>query len=170
MEPVPASPSIPTKYVCQGQHFIPESWTIHQIPKPTVPEPSVLQIKPVTDQRPTSLPKGMFLDILQTNVIQNVPQTVRLNYFLSRWRLITQDSWVLQTVQGHHIELMSPPVQYSLPGIPQLSPSQERVLDQEVEALLSKEAIHSVQTQTLNEGFISSMFIVSKKGGGNAQL
>jgi hypothetical protein len=82
--------------------------------------------------------------------------------------MITQDPWVLQTIQGHHIELMSPPVQHFLPGMPYLSPSQERVLNQEMEALLSKEAIHQVQTQTpLNEGFISSMFIVPKKDGGN---
>lgn len=110
----------------------------------------------------------MFLDILQTNVIQNAPQTGRLSHFIQRWMMITQDPWVLQTIPGHHIELMSPPVQHFLPGMPHLSPSQERVLNQEMEALLSKEAIHQVQSQApLNEGFISSMFIVPKKDGGN---
>ena len=70
--------------------------------------------------------------------------------------------------QGHHIELMSPPVQHSLPRMPHLSSSQQRMLDQEMEELLLKEAIHQVPTHApLNEGFISSMFIVPKKDGGN---
>ena len=64
---------------------------------------------------------------------------------------------------------MSPPVQHSLPGMPHLSPSQQRMLDQEMEELLLKEAVHQVPTHApLNEGFISSMFIVPKKDGGKS--
>ena len=120
------------------------------------------------NQRPTNLPKGMFLQILQNSAMQNVPQTGRLGHFISKWMMITQDPWVLQTIQGHHIELMNPPVQHSSPGMPHLSPSQQKVLDQEMEELLSKQAIHPIPPLSpLNEGFISSMFIVPKKDGGN---
>ena len=79
----------------------------------------------MSNQRPTSFPKGMFLDILQTNVIQNAPQTGHLSHFIPKWMMIIQDPWVLQTIQGHHIELTSPPVQHFLPGMPHLSPPQE---------------------------------------------
>ena len=92
------------------------------------------------NQRPTNLPKGMFLQILQNSAMQNVPQAGQLGHFISKWMMITQDPWVLQTIQGHHIELMNPPVQHSSPGMPSLSPSQQKELDQEMEELLSKQA------------------------------
>ena len=121
------------------------------------------------NQRPTNFPTGKFLEILQPNIIQNAPRTGRLNLFIPKWMLLTQDPWVLQTIQGHHIEFMNPPVQHSFPGMPSLSPSQERVLDQEMKELLAEEAIHQVQAQSsANEGFVSSIFIVPKKNG--AQL
>ena len=120
------------------------------------------------NQRPTNLLKGMFLEILQPNLIQKAPQTGRLNHFIPQWMMLTQDPWVLQTIQGHHIEFMSPPVQHSWPGMPSLPPPQEKVLDQEMKELLAKKAIHQVLTHTpSNRGFISSIFIVPKKDGGN---
>ena len=110
----------------------------------------------------------MFLEILQPNLIQKAPQTGRLNHFIPQWMMLTQDPWVLQTIQGHHIEFMSPPVQHSWPGMPGLPPPQEKVLDQEMKELLAKKAIHEVLTHTpSNRGFISSIFIVPKKDGGN---
>ena len=113
----------------------------------------------------------MFLKILQSNAILKAPQTGRLNHFVQKWMMFTQDSWVLQTVQGYHIEFMNPPVQHSFPGMPSLSPSQETVVDQEMKELSAKEAIHQIPTQTLsNEVFISSMFIVPKKDGGNCPV
>ena len=120
------------------------------------------------NQRPTNLLKGMFLEILQPNLIQKAPQTGRLNHFIPQWMMLTQDPWVLQTIQGHHIEFMSPPVQHSWPGMPSLPPPQEKVLDQEMKELLAKKAIHQVLTHIpSNRGFISSIFIVPKKDGGN---
>ena len=151
----------------QGQYYTPGSRTIHQIPEPTVPQPTVLQTQSVRNQRPTNLLKGMFLEILQPNLIQKAPQTGRLNHFIPQWMMLTQDPWVLQTIQGHYIEFMSPPVQHSWPGIPSLPPPQEKVLDQEMKELLAKKAIHQVLTHTpSNRGFISSIFIVPQKDGG----
>ena len=110
----------------------------------------------------------MFLEILQPNLIQKAPQTGRLNHSIPQWTMLTQDPWVLQTIQGHHIEFMSPPVQHSWPGMPSLPPPQEKVLDQEMKELLAKKAIHQVQTHTpSNRGFISSIFIVPQKDGRN---
>ena len=163
VESVQASPPIPTNYGTQGQYYTSGSRTIHQIPEPTV-----LQTQSVRNQRPTNLLKGMFLEILQPNLIQKAPQTGRLNHFISQWMMLTQDLWVFQTIQGHHIEFMSPAVQHSSPGMPSLPPPQEKVLDQGMKELLAKKAIHQVQTHTpSNRGFISSIFIVPKKDGGN---
>lgn len=54
-----------------------------------------------TNVQPGNLPKVMFLEILQSNIIQNVPPTGRLNHFTPQWMMPTQDPWVLQTIQGH---------------------------------------------------------------------
>ena len=47
------------------------------------------------------------------------------------------------------------------------TPALEVVLDQEVRDLLDKQAVHLVDQQLQTEGFISSLFVVPKKGGGN---
>ena len=45
--------------------------------------------------------------------------------------------WVVQTIQGHHTDFMSPPVQDSFPEMSCLAPSHEKVL-------LDKEAIVNI--------------------------
>jgi hypothetical protein len=82
--------------------------------------------------------------------------------------MITQDPWILQVIQGYQIELVTPPVQQSLPNVPKLSSTLESVLEQEVKELLMKQAIHPVQSP--EAGFISSIFVVPKKDGGNRSV
>ena len=53
-------------------------------------------------------------------------------------------AWVMQTIQGHHTDFMSPPVQDSFPEMSCLAPSHERVLDQKIKVLLDKEAIMNI--------------------------
>ena len=117
--------------------------------------------------RPDFLPTGMFLEIFQQNIPQEVPQTARLKFFFPVWERITQDPWVLEVIQGYKIELVTPPVQQSLPLAPKLSSTQEAVLEQEINNLLIKQAIHPVYPAYQGVGFISSMFVVPKKDGGN---
>jgi hypothetical protein len=107
----------------------------------------------------------MFSELFQVNLTQNIPQTGRLKFFTPAWEMITQDPWILQVIQGYQIELVTPPVQQSLPNVPKLSSTQETVLEQEVKELLLKQAIHPVQSP--EAGFISSIFVVPKKDGGN---
>ena len=95
------------------------------------------------------------------------PQTARLKFFLPSWERITQDPWVLEVIQGYKIELVTPPVQQSLPPVAKLSLTQEAVLEQEVNKLLVKQAIHSIHPSNQEGGFISSMFVVPKKDGGS---
>ena len=117
--------------------------------------------------RPDWLPKGMFSKLFDTKTPQSLPETGRLKYFIPAWELITQDPWVLQVVQGYKIELVTVPVQQFQPHQPCLSSMQETVLNQEVEDLLEKQAVHPVPIPLQEQGFISSMFVVPKKDGGN---
>ena len=80
---------------------------------------------------------------------------------------ITQGPWVLQVVQGYQIEFMKPPVQLVPARMPSLPPTLETVLDQEVQELLNKEAVHLVKQRVVTEGFISALFVVPKKDRGN---
>ena len=89
----------------------------------------------------------MFSELFQVNLTQNIPQTGRLKFFTPAWEMITQDPWILQVIQGYQIELVTPPVQQSLPNVPKLSSTQETVLEQEVKELLMKQAIHPIQSQ-----------------------
>ena len=109
----------------------------------------------------------MFSKLFVTRTPQSLPKTGRLKYFIPAWELITQDPWVLQVVQGYKIELVTVPVQQFQPHQPCLSSMQETVLNQEVEDLLEKRAVHPVPVPLQEQGFISSMFVVPKKDGGN---
>jgi hypothetical protein len=112
----------------------------------------------------------MFSDFLLPILKQKLPPTGRLKFFSSIWEKITGDPWVLQVVQGYQIEFVKPPVQTSPARLPALSPAVGAVLDQEVQALLEKQAVHPVDHNLPTEGFISSMFVVPKKDGGNCPV
>ena len=102
------------------------------------------------------------------NFPNNLPQAGRLKHFLAAWEQITKDPWVLQVVSGYHIEFLDNPVQRNTPPLIPRSLDQQPIIDQEVWELLSKEAVHFVQPYSLQEpGFISSLFVIPKKGGGH---
>jgi hypothetical protein len=114
---------------------------------------------------PNNLPAGMFFNYFITNLPPNIPPTGRLVFFLPVWKRITQDPWVLQVVQGYQLELLSTPVQQNWHPL-RVSLSHQAVLNQEVQALLDKRAVHQVQNND-STGFTSSLFVVPKKDGGN---
>jgi hypothetical protein len=134
-----------------------------------IPEPPKLQIQStLIYTRPEHLPKGMFSNFVLPIQGQCLPPTGRLKYFSPNWEKITQDLWVLQIVQGYQIEFIKPPVQQFPARVPTLSPVLETILDQEVKEFLEKLAVHPVDKQT--DGFISSLFVVPKKDGGNRPI
>ena len=108
----------------------------------------------------------MFRNFL--NFPNDLPQVCRLKHFLAAWEQITKDPWVLQVVSGYQIEFLANTVQRNTPPPIPCSLDHQTVIDQEVWELLSKEAVHFVQPDSLQEPrFISSLFVTPKKGGGH---
>ena len=96
--------------------------------------------------------------------IQAVPAG-RLAHFLPNWQIITGDRWVLNTVRGYRIAFTSQPHQARRPHPAQLNQSQKQLVLQEISKLISKGAIQEL-TNMPEGGFVSTLFLVPKKGGG----
>lgn len=94
--------------------------------------------------------------------LSSLPSAGRLPLCISNWNQVTSDPWILQCVVGCHLELLSPPFQQSCPQTLQLSRDQQAV-QEEVDKLMSKEAISIVRTQ--RDQFVSRIFTVPKKDG-----
>ena len=60
----------------------------------------------------------------------------RISQFIQNWMLITQDPWVLQTVQVFQLPLVENPVQNHVPQEMNFSLDQERLVGEEVEKLI----------------------------------
>jgi len=88
----------------------------------------------------------------------------RMQFFSQNWQHITQDPWVLQTIQGYEIELLDLPWQSIIPSPPVLSPTQTYLVVEEIRNLLQKGAILEVPFNS-NVGFYSNLILVEKKGG-----
>ena len=71
------------------------------------------------------------------------------------------DPWILQTVQGYHLEFENTPFQFKVPSKVVFSKEQSAAIDTEAAKLLGKGAImHAERT----EGeFISNLILVPKK-------
>ena len=89
----------------------------------------------------------------------------RIKEFIENWALITQDPWVLQTVQGFQLPLVGQPTQATAPPQLQLSLEQQDLVSTEVQAMIEKRAISGVQPD--QRGFVSQIFLVPKKDGGH---
>jgi len=77
--------------------------------------------------------------------------------------MLTQDPWVLQTVQGFQIPLVLIPVQVSPPPQIHLSVEQQDVVSTKVQPMVQKEAVSVILP---HEGeFVSQIFLVPKKDG-----
>jgi len=117
----------------------------------------------------STLPDNSFKGIYQNRLdLASLPLAGRLKYFLPVWEQITRDPWVLQVVSGYLIEFSHTPIQFQLPNKVPTSLEHQTLIDQEVQELLSKNAVHYVnQTCPEEPGFVSSIFVVPKKGGGH---
>ena len=70
----------------------------------------------------------------------------RISLFLSDWKALTSNPWVIQTVEkGYIIPLTTTPVQQSLPHPPHLSTKETSLLKDEI---LEKQAVQKVPAST----------------------
>ena len=95
----------------------------------------------------------------------DLPQAGRLTHYLINWSAITQDQWVLNTVQGYQIDFVAMPHQESLPTPPHYTSEQVTLIQEEVSKLLLKQAI-LITEHPSERDFYSNIFLVPKKDGG----
>ena len=95
---------------------------------------------------------------------RKVPLAGRIQYCLTNWECITQDQWILDAVQGFKIPFTSTPRQAYPPRGKPFSPEEETLLDEEIPTMLHKQAIEECPSQ--GRGFLSSVFLIPKKDGG----
>jgi len=90
--------------------------------------------------------------------------TRRVFFHRQNWELLTQDNWVLQTVQGYLIDFTHNPHQKHQSSPIVLPQDKHGLVTQEVQDLLQKGAI--LESCPSSRNFVSQIFLVEKKGGG----
>ena len=94
--------------------------------------------------------------------IPNVQLAGRLKNFIENWKILTNDTEILSLVEGYTIPFHEIPQQKNIPNSPKLNQEEKK----EIHDMLNKGAI--VETPNHLEGeFISNLFLVEKKDGGN---
>ena len=147
------------------------------LPQP-VQRPTITKVLPGTGQskqncqpistvlKQHSLKPGMSQDCGTKNITP-IPLGGQTNPLYKKLESITNDPWVLESLEGYKIEFSNPPYQTSMSSMT-TTPEQAIVIDQEVQALSEKKAIFNVPGKFLETiQFISPLFTVSKKGGGH---
>ena len=94
----------------------------------------------------------------------SLPLAGRLQYLKSNWVRITQDPWVLETIQGYRVPFSQQPYQPYPPRALTHSQAEEALMQQEIQSMLEKHAIE--ETTPRGHGFLSTIFLVPKKDGG----
>jgi len=101
----------------------------------------------------------------QMNLQLNSPNLAgRLAYYVPNWEQITQDRWVLQTISGYKLDLTQTPCQVRPSHEIACSEEEHAKISQEIKELQAKGAIVEAQLSPLS--FVSQIFLVEKKGGG----
>ena len=95
---------------------------------------------------------------------RKVPLAGRIQHCLTNWECITQNQWILDAVQGFKIPFTSTLRQASPPRGKPFSPEEEALLNEEILTMLHKQAIEECSSQ--GRGFLSSVFLIPKKDGG----
>ena len=130
---------------------------------PKSKEPDILQYLSEIERNVTKI---LLAKNLHTSLWQSkIPIAGRLQYFVKNWQKITSDQFIIQIVQGYHLELDYPPFQKEIPPSPVFDKEQERTLDLEIQKLREKRAVEIVCP--VQNQFISHMFVVPKKDGGS---
>ena len=97
--------------------------------------------------------------------IPAVPLAGRLVHFLGSWEKLTKDQNILQILKGYRILFLCRPKQKREPKEINFSMQEKETISLEVENLLKKGAVEQVCPQ--KDQFLSNIFIVKKKDGGN---
>ena len=105
----------------------------------------------------TLLALSVILPSIERDIDTNL-QAGRIKAFKQNWALLTQDPWVLQTVQGFHLPLVAQPVQTTVTSQMHFPPDQQGLISMEVETMLEKQAISAVQPN--KDNFISQLFVI----------
>ena len=88
-----------------------------------------------------------------------------IKQFIPAGKPLAKDQELLALVEGYQISFLMEPVQEKAPKVPKLNQEQQKQVDLEVKAMLEKGYISKI---CLSKGeFLSSLFLFSKKGGGN---
>ena len=93
------------------------------------------------------------------------PPGGRLRFFLPAWQKVTSDPWVLSAVEGVCLPWICQPYQPRWPSVRKFPADQEAVLQEEVAALLEKQAIMEIPVQELPNSFLSELFVIPKPNG-----
>ena len=97
--------------------------------------------------------------------IGNFPLAGRLQYFLENWKILTNDPKILEWISGLKIDFQEEPFQERVPHQAQMPMQESELINQMVEAMLRKGAVHLVHSK--DSQFLSNLFLVPKKNGGN---
>ena len=90
-----------------------------------------------------------------------LPPAGRLAHCGHNWAILTNDPWILQSIQGYQLEIACQPFQCTQPPPIQMSPGDQQLVHEEMVKLLTKQAVDRVQPA---EGeFVSQIFLVPKK-------
>ena len=83
---------------------------------------------------------------------------------MDNWWKITQDQWVLEAVRGYKVPFISTP--YQMQPLRQLALSREGegLMSEEISEMMAKGAIQEASHK--GRGFVSNVFLVPKKDGG----
>ena len=88
-----------------------------------------------------------------------------MKHFVKNWQRLTNDPMILDIVNGYKILFILPSRQSRLPNFCQLTKETSDLVDQEVQDMLRKGTI--VVSDHKEDQFLSSLFLVKKKDGGN---
>ena len=110
---------------------------------------------------PHQLVKKLFCNLK----IPTVLLTGRLVHFLGSWEKLTKDQNILQLVKEYWIPFFYRPKQKREPEEINFSMYEKTTISLEVENLLKKGVVEQVCPQ--KQQFLSNIFIVKKKDGGN---
>ena len=83
----------------------------------------------------------------------DLPFAGRITHFLSNWEVITQDTWVLQTIQGFGIEFLQELKQSHRPSQLTFTQKEELYMEEEILGMISKQA--NLEIWNNPEGYFS---------------
>ena len=142
------------------KHSTTHPLTIPRAQTSTAAESSNEPVQEVTIPSSSGL-LSLELDVTLIKEFAHHPVGGCLSRFRKNWEKVTQDSWVLQTVQGLRLEFFTVP-SYQVIEQPKLDVERSQALSKEVNKLCQKRAI--IPTTNDGAGFVRPVFVIPKTG------